>query len=545
VAVGICLRWQRGAAPGRAVAAIFAVFFMSASFLTIQPHSESISANPPALLTDETVTHALDSIGGYFIENKGQVADGIRYYSTGNPSVGFRDDGVMFVIRETSREERKEAWRSPIDYSTAIDEATTVRSLAYMLRFEESNKVTPIGIDRLPFNSNFFIGNDPSGWRTDVPNFAEVAYEGLYEGIDLVYHQAPGGLKYEFVVHPGADPRSISLSYEGVDSLRVDDAALIAVTPLGEVHDSVPYSHQAGREVTCSFAVRRPGSYGFDCENWDRSTNLIIDPLVYSTFLGGGFDSADSIAVDSSGNAYVSGGTYSTDFPVTPGVLNTTLNGYEDIFVTKLNPGGSSIIYSTYLGGNGRDGWAFVYASSIAVDSFGGAFVTGGTNSVDFPVTPTAYDPWFNGYWDAFVVRLNVTGNRLAYSTYLGGNAGDWGNGIAVDLSGSAYVTGETWSVGFPVTPGAFDRRLDGFYDAFVAKLDSTGGSLLYSTYLGGNGDELGYSIAIDSIGNAYVTGGAWSAGFPVTPGAFDTTFNLSIPPSLEVAARTLDIPSR
>jgi hypothetical protein len=247
--------------------------------------------------------------------------------------------------------------------------------------------------------------------------------------------------------------------------------------------------------------------------------------LAYSTFLGGAStDQGSGIAVDGAGNAYVTGWTVSADFPTTPGAFDTTAAG-ADAFVTKLNPAGSALVYSTYLGGASTD-----QGSGIAVDGAGNAYVTGFTFSADFPTTPGAFDTTFNpGTFDAFVTKLNPAGSALVYSTYLGGASTDQGFGIAVDGAGNAYVTGLTVSADFPTTPGAFDTTFNGGGDAFMTKLNPAGSALVYSTYLGGASNDQGSGIAVDGAGNAYVTGSTFSADFPTTPGAFDTTFNGSI----------------
>jgi hypothetical protein len=249
--------------------------------------------------------------------------------------------------------------------------------------------------------------------------------------------------------------------------------------------------------------------------------------LLYSTYLGGsGHDHAFSIAVDADGNAYVTGRTDSHDFPATAGAVDTTYNGDGDVFVTKLNPAGSALVYSTYLGGGGGD-----QGRGIAVDAAGNAYVTGSTGSSNFPTTAGSFQPIFGSRRfvsdaDAFVTKLNPEGSTLVYSTYLGGNANDNGFGIAVDAAGNAYVTGNTDSSDFPTTATAFDTTFNGGVDAFVTKLDPTGSSLLYSTYLGGGGElgEAGTGIAVDTAGNAYVTGVTSSSDFPTTPGAFQTS---------------------
>ena len=256
--------------------------------------------------------------------------------------------------------------------------------------------------------------------------------------------------------------------------------------------------------------------YAFNVPEYDKTRPLIIDPvLVYSTYLGGsGMDGGRGIAVDSSGNVYVTGVTWSTNFP-TQNAYQGTYGGNGDAFVTKLNPSGS-LVYSTYLGGSDWD-----EGYGIAVDSSGNAYVAGWTKSTGFP-TQNAFQRTFGGgILDAFVTKLNPSGS-LVYSTYLGGSRADWGNGIAVDSSGNACVTGVTGSTNFP-TQNAFQRTFGGNGDAFVTQLNPSG-SLVYSTYLGGSGGDVGVGIAVDSSGNAYVTGDTESTGFP-TQNAFQRTF--------------------
>ncbi len=245
--------------------------------------------------------------------------------------------------------------------------------------------------------------------------------------------------------------------------------------------------------------------------------------LVYSTYLGGsGVDRSNSIKVDSTGNAWVTGQNFSTDFPTTAGAFDTTHNGAFDAFVSKLNTVGSSLAYSTFLGGTSND-----QARDIAVDNSGNAYVTGSTLSSNFPTTAGTIDTSYNGAFDAFVSKLNVTGSSLTYSTFLGGSLSDQGNGITVDSSDNALVTGSAGSSNFPTTAGAFDTTHNGGgIDAFVSKLNVTGSNLAYSTFLGGNAVDQANGIAVDSAGNAWVTGETRSADFPISTGAFDSTHN-------------------
>jgi hypothetical protein len=253
--------------------------------------------------------------------------------------------------------------------------------------------------------------------------------------------------------------------------------------------------------------------------------------LIYATFLGGShLDYVEAITVGETGSAYLTGWTWSSDFPTTPAAFDPTFNNYVDAYVVKLNPTGSALVYATFLGGFGEDG-----GTGIAVDGVGSAYVTGHTGSSDFPTTPGAFDPTFNGgdfyYYDAFIAKLDPAGSALVYATFLGGSGGgDIGLAIALHGAGRVYVAGSTSSSDFPTTLGAFDRIFNGGdylgTDAFVARLNPDGNALVYSTFLGGSSDDKGTAIAVDGVGRAYVTGSTSSSDFPSTPGAFDTTFN-------------------
>jgi hypothetical protein len=349
----------------------------------------------------------------------------------------------------------------------------------------------------------------------------EAWVRGVYAGIDMRYYLEAGRLRYDWVVQPGGDPSQIVFGLEGSERTYIDsEGRLVFTTRFGEVKLAELRVYQGDREIGGRF-VERPGGWGIAVGSYDPTQLLVIDPLVYSTYIGGSIaDRGNAIAVDESGNAYVTGSTYSTDYDVTPGSFQTTNGGYWDVFVTKLNETGTALVYSTYIGGSGDD-----YGYGIAVDGSGEAYVTGYTYSSNYPVTVgAAFQETKEGWVDVFVTKLNETGDDLVYSTYLGGSGVDYGYGIAVDGSGEAYVTGYTSSIDYDVTPGAFQTTKGGGWDVFVTKLNDTGTALVYSTYIGGSNDDEGYSIAVDGSGNAYVTGLTTSTNYPVTPGAFQTT---------------------
>lgn len=250
--------------------------------------------------------------------------------------------------------------------------------------------------------------------------------------------------------------------------------------------------------------------------------------LIYSTYLGGsGGEVSYAIAVDNAGNAYITGLTTSSDFPTITGTFDTTYNGgYSDVFVTKLNASGTALVYSTYLGGSNYD-----FGLAIAIDNAGNDYITGFTWSTDFPTTLNAFDTIYSGGsdGDAFVSKLNAAGTALVYSTYLGGTNSEHGQGIAVNSTGNAYVTGWTKSTDFPTTLGAIDTIYNGGYtDVFVTKLNDSGTALVYSTYLGGYNEDRSNGIALDTSGNAYITGYTFSSDFPITSGAANTTLSSS-----------------
>jgi hypothetical protein len=382
------------------------------------------------------------------------------------------------------------------------------------------------GAEPLPGVSNYYIGNDPAQWRTRVPNYASVRYANVYPGVDVVYYGTQRELEYDFIVAPGADPKSIVLEFDAPAKPRIDAAGNLRLVGVADdliQRRPVIYQDSAGvrRGVSGHYVRRGDARIGFAIGPHDHTQPLIIDPvLVYSTYLGGsGDDTGVSIAVDSNSEIFVTGHTSSIDFPVTLGAQQPSLAGTSDVFVSKLNATGTALIYSTYLGGSGGDA-----GQAIAIDGTGNAYVTGNTSSSDFPTTAGVAQPSFGGVNDAFVTRLNAAG-ALDYSTYLGGSGLDIGTGIAVDSNGAAYITGYTQSADFPTSVGAYQTAYGGGADdAFVTRLTNTG-ALDYSTYLGGSGLDIGRAIAVNSNGEAYVTGYTQSANFPSTPGAFQTAF--------------------
>jgi len=368
-----------------------------------------------------------------------------------------------------------------------------------------------VGEGLLEYKCNYFLGNDPAKWRTDVPNYRAIVMEEVYHGIDVSYYGEGHRIEYDFRVSPGADYSRIRIRYEGAENLSVsENGALVVKTDWGEIKELAPVAYHddngTRKPVAAEYLIEDDMSFRFRLgDSYNPSLPVVIDPvLVYSTYLGGSdIDWGWAIAVDVTGAAYVTGRTASTDFP--------TFNPYQtdqsnwDVFVTKVSSGGS-LVYSTYLGGNGTD-----EGLTIVVDAAGSAYVTGGTSSTDFPtLNPYQTD---QGGIDVFVTKLNVSGSSLVYSTYLGGSASDYGEGIAVDTTGETYVSGRTASTDFPTFNPLQSNQ--GGMDAFITKLNSNGRSLVYSTYLGGSSSDESWAMVVDTVGAAYVIGTTGSSDFP------------------------------
>jgi uncharacterized protein (TIGR03437 family) len=423
------------------------------------------------------------------------------------------------------------------------------------------------GLDLQAVRSNYFQGRDPSTWRTDIANYARVQFREIYPGIDLVYRGGTGALEYDWIVKPGADPAQILLKFEGAESIELDPAGdLVLHTSTGAITHRKPSIFQAAHPIAGNYAILPNSTVRLEIAAYDRNRPLIVDPvLTYSSFLGGStLDQGNAIAVDSTGAAYVGGLTGSSNFPTLPAHIGPPGEG----FITKVSPDGKSLIYSTYISGTSSitglaldstgevfvtgttssptdfptvnafqphqnkaplfqdsafvtklsaDGKALLYSTylggsqndegkAIAVDAAGSAYVAGDTASPDFP-TLKPLQSKLAGTLDAFVTKLSPDGTTLVYSTYLGGDSGDKSFGIAVDPGGNAYVTGQTASSNYP-TLNAF-QPTSLFAAAFITKINPSGTAFVYSTYLGGNGSgsTVGYAIAADSSGNAYVGG--------------------------------------
>jgi len=524
------------------------------------PVTSNVAAtNPVSPDVGQERESALASSPVVFIENAGQFDEGARFQMRGGDhTIWLAEDGIWVTVVEPRPLARQpdgpfSSPRYAPGRDDRLEERDEARAVAVRLSFDGANPhptLEPFG--RLETSVNYFIGNEPAQWQTNVPVWSGVRYRNLYPGLDLVIGTevapAQGGqpqasvLPWRLEVREEADLSAMRLRIEGADAVEplpspefgreAGGEDLHLTTAVGEFTlplltvERLPLEPVNVDRVTVqTYDVTAP----FTSAPLIRGTSVPLfasasaqSDLLYSTFLGGiRGDYGSGIAVDGSGSAYVTGDTESSDFPTTPGAFDTSFNSTRDAFVAKLSPDGSTLVYATFLGGSGWD-----YVNGITVNGGTNAYVTGRTNSSDFPTTPEAFDKTFNGRWDAFVAKLSHDGSALVYATFLGGSEGDRGNGIAVDGSGHAYVTGSTASSDFPVTPGALDTSFNSTRDAFVAKLSPDGSTLVYATFLGGSSQDGDTRIAIDGSTHAYVTGATRSPDFPTTLEAYDTTYN-------------------
>jgi hypothetical protein len=471
-----------------------------------------------------------------FEPNRGQSSDGVKYVARGaRYNVFFTPAETVLVLEGSSQTKPAESQvANPVDI------------LRMSLKGADAS-ADLIAVDQLPGKTNYFIG-PREYWQSDIPNYRRILQRQVYPGIDISYHGKEGQLEEDFVVSPGANPRAIRLAFEGAKTLRTNSNRELEVRLQGgavTLRRPVAYQETNGSKqlVSANYVVMNNGLVGFRLGDYDRRLPLVIDPILsYSTYLGGSnIDGANAIAVAPDGTAFVAGGTFSTDFP-TVHALQPNHGGqqdfFQDAFIAKLSADGSTLLYATYLGGKNEDA-----ANGIAVDNFGDAYITGTTDSPDFPVTfgsintecggdgkcGASFNPGGLIVSNGFITKLNPAGSEIVYSGFIGFYEIVKSQGIAVDNDQIAYVTGQTGPnlpvtilinpppppPPFPITGSAFQPLFGGAVDAFVMKISATGSTVLYSSYLGGVGEDIANGVAVDSSANAYVTGLTYSVNFP------------------------------
>jgi hypothetical protein len=415
------------------------------------------------------------------------------------------------------------------------------------------------GLGSLPSKLNFFVGSDPTRWRSELSTFEGIRYADLWPGVALVVRR--GGpeelLHYDLEFEPGAQMEPVRIRVLGAESIDLqNDGRLTVGTALGEVTHSAPLSFvtepselvttgatgisslppQRGTRVLAS-SIRRtsPDSYGFEVPEWNGRERLTVDPgLVWASFVGGSIDDiAYGVTVDPQNRLIVTGRTFSSDFPAQPGAIDASLDGFADSFVARFDPTGSKLEFGTYFGGSASD-----VALTTVVDPLGAIFVSGSTHSVDLPTTPTSYDTTLGGVQDIYLAKFSKDGNNLRFCTYLGGSAAEnFGEVLARNIApapdGDVYMVGYTFSPDFPVVgPGLFPTP----NYSFVARVKGTGESLVWSTYFGGSGYDVPYDIASDAVGHAIITGESRSDDLPMTAWSYDPVHQY-LPPDMGAAA--------
>src|SRR5438309_277228 len=445
-----------------------------------------------------------------FQPNVGQTDSRVNYFANS------RDYTIFFTPQTTTLTLRKDAQTS----------------VALQLSFVNATPVTPTAEAPAPSVTNFYVGKNASQWKSNIPNYSRIRYASLYPSTDAVFYGNGEKLEYDLELAAHADPSRIRLAIKGADHLAVNKSGdLVISASQKDVVFHRPLSYQViggtRHAIASAFRIHGDGTVGFTLGAYDRSQALVIDPtLLYSTFIGGTNDDySRAIAIDGSGNAYITGETLSTDYPTTPGAFNNGSTAFYKLIVSKINPSGSALVYSTEFGGqNGGDD----EGTGIAVDSAGSAYISATVNPNQFPTTSGVVEPTSqNQYFSAAAIKLNPQGG-LVWSTFVGSAALTEANAIALDSSNNVYVTGNA-APGMPTSAGAFQATgPQNMQSPVVAKVNPSGTALLYGTYLAGSdfGSFAG-GIKVDPSGNAYVTGSTQATNFPVTSNAYQKTLQL------------------
>ena len=459
-----------------------------------------------------------------FTPNEGQWPDSIKFRAVaGGATMWFGQSGAYYQFT-----------RSTTPNAPAVDPAETaspdtggIETMLIKASFVGANpEPIMVGIEETGSRSHFYLGSNPSHWRTNVLGYRAVLYQDLYPGIDLRYYGDGCQMEYDFIAAPGADLNAIQIRYGGANSVSVNSSGeLVVQTEWGTITERAPVVYQAingeRRTVRGEYTLVAALTFGFKLDQgYNPAFAVVIDPkLVYSSYFGGsGEEYATDISLDDSGYVYFASQTTSSNFPVVgaSGAYNH-LHGAMDVTLTKLTPDCSAIVWSLYIGGSYYDSWP-----GVATDRFGNVYISGNTYSADFPTLNPLY-PYNQGNGDDFVAKFNRAGTLL-YSTFFGGTGQDWWGRIDVDSTGNVYLAGTTQSSNLPCLL-AHDLTYNGANDAFVAKIAADGQSLVFCTYLGGSGAEESHAIHVDAQGNVYVAGLTASSNYPTTAGAFDVSY--------------------
>jgi len=455
-----------------------------------------------------------------FIENKGQFPSNILFFAKANDcNIWIKDNKIVFDYFDINPTER------------------IISGNAISIEFNNSNAMS--NFSAIATNNTKYNYFSKNMQITDVSSFDTLIFRNKYNNIDIRLYFSDGYFCYDFIVHTGGHPNSISMNIKGAKKVySAKEKLIVQIDDNKKIyHDRLfAYCNESKSQVQCSFEVNDNNRVGFNIDNNYQGNSITIDPIVFSTFYGGNnFDYARALAADKFGNAIIVGNTLSKNFPTTIGSYDTVYTendwDFREAFVSKFDSTGQNLLFSTFLGGIGDD-----FAECIALDDNGNIYLSGYTISLhSFPVTSGSIDSLDRGGFDVFFSKLNPNGNQLLHSTLIGGSSDDFGLSIALDKFGNVYLTGYTNSLQaglqrpYPTTPTAYDTTVNGNYDVFVTKLNSNNYSIVYSTFVGGSQADFGQSIIVDSIGNAVVGGITRSTNFPTTPFAYSRVFGDSV----------------
>ena len=460
-------------------------------------------------LNEEEITNISNQLPDLFEKNSGQISDaGVKYFSRKNPSrTYFYDDFVKLFLTGPNSE-------AELSFS-----------------FANSNGGTLVGHEQAVTTTNYFIGEDSEKYIKNNPTFHKVTYKDVYPGIDATYYSTSKELKYDLTVQPGVDLKQIEIEVDGAVNVFVNkNNDVVISTVAGSLYDQNLFVYQnvdgKKKQIPAKFVMKSENSYGFATLGiYDPSLPLIIDPLLYSTYLGASSNETGyDIEVDGTG-IYIAGSTNSVDFPNTEGTLG--VGGSSDIVATKLSSDGSSVLFSTFIGGSNADG----SQGKIGIDPLSSEIVlTGQTNSSDFPTTTGAYDETYNNGYDGYIIYLDPTGTAINYSTYIGSNGDDHLMDSQIDPNGgSVAVGGFSYGTTYPASLDAFDSTKNPNQDGIVsiiAPLGTGASDLIYSSYYGGAGNDRIWGVEFNNAGDLVITGDTTSADFPTTLGAYSETLN-------------------
>ena len=474
-----------------------------------------------------------------FEVNQGQTSSQVKFLSRSKGYTAFLTaGGIVLSLRPN-----QPVPVQPMSNVAAPGKSQPMKTTLQFRLVGGAQNPAVIGEDPLPGRVNYFIGRDPAKWHSNVPTYASVRYQNVYPGIDLVYYGNHRQLEYDFAISPGADPSRIQFEITGANGIELDaEGNIVLQTGNGELYFPSPVIYQESQglrvPVAGSYVLNDQTHVAFQVSSYDSSKRLVIDPmLVYSTYLGGsGDDQPSGIVVDSAGSVYLAGWTDSIDFPLA--ALGSLPAGANHVFVAKLDPTGSNLVYADYVGGNSQD-----YGYALVLDSANDVYVTGSTASSDFPLV-NAFQGTYPGSFNGFLTKISADGSALLYSTYLGGNGSDIPSSIGIDSSAEVFVAGNTTSSNFPVA-NAYQASvspnqggISGNY-GFLTKFSTDGSYLVYSTYLSGSSNVAlncggtpcwpsPYSAikgtAQDSNGNVYAAGITNTYDFPTTQAAYLTS---------------------